>query len=144
MTFKRESIKILLHICDTLWLPKKHFMYLYINEWSLVVSLYSISGMIFPAIFMFTWFSLAPIITTYTAFAIICTPLHLKIQITITDGITVTFWFHFLPNPQIFFFFSYSERTPLYYLPMQQLSRKQHILGEKDDSLLLLINYRRQ
>ena len=49
---------------------------------------------------------------------------------------------YFFLNPQIFF--AYSERTPCNNLPMQQLSRKQHIFGKRDNSLLLGINYRRR
>ena len=42
------------------------------------------------------------------------------------------------------FFSAHSERTPLYYLPIQRLSQKRHIFGKRYNSFLLGINHRRQ
>ena len=50
---------------------------------------------------------------------------------------------HFFPNPQIFFFFFFflhiQRELHCKNLPIPQLSRKQHIFGKKDNSLLLRI-----
>ena len=48
---------------------------------------------------------------------------------------------HFFPNPQIFVHIQ--RELHCNSLPIQQLSRKQHIFGKRDNSLLLGINYRR-
>ena len=49
---------------------------------------------------------------------------------------------HFFPNPQIFW---HIQRELQYNnLPIQQFSRKQHIFGKRDNSLLLGINFRRR
>ena len=57
-------------------------------------------------------------------------------------SVIIHFKLHIFPNPRFFFFFLHIQREfHCNILPTQKLSRKQHIFGKRDNSLVSGINH---